>query len=199
MSRRVRYISISMIVLLIIAIGSYFIAIRIDAKLQENKLVNQYLKNQEAYRTLSVKPNANDASDGNSDLAETNELVGVLRIPSIGVKAPVVEGSTPNNLKYAVAHFSNSATPGQAGNTAFAANDRFSLSIFKNLENIEMGSMIDLSYKGKNYQYKVCAKEKESNSTSFLTAIKQTKQSIITLIEYSDGIKQILQVQANLV
>lgn len=199
MSKKVIYISISIIVLLIIAIGSYFITIKIEAKAEENKLVNQYLENQEAYKTISTKQKANDTLDGSCNLAENNQLVGMLSIPSIGVKAPVIEGVTPNNLKYAVAHFSNSATPGQAGNAAFAADDRFSLSIFKNLDNIQMGSVINLSYKGKDYQYKVCTKEKESNSISFLTAIKETKQSTITLIEYNDGTNQVLQVQANLI
>lgn len=66
-------------------------------------------------------------------------LAGVLRIPRLGVQAPVESGTSDQVLNDAVGHFDGTAWPGQSGTSVLLAHD---VSYFRQLGSLQPGDRV---------------------------------------------------------
>jgi LPXTG-site transpeptidase (sortase) family protein len=80
----------------------------------------------------------------------TNWQVGVLRIPSIEIEVPVLEGTDDLVLNRAVGHIDGTAAPGEEGNIGIAGHrDGF----FRGLKDVHVGEYLDLYTERGNTRY----------------------------------------------
>lgn len=80
------------------------------------------------------------------------QLAGVLRIPQLGVTAPVEGGTADAVLNVAVGHVPGSAWPNQPGTTLLAAHD---VSYFADIDQLSIGQSIDFVTPCDTYVYRV--------------------------------------------
>lgn len=84
------------------------------------------------------------------------QTIATIKIPSIKLKLPVVEGATQKNMKYAAAHLKETAKLGQVGNAAIAAHRmRSKGKLFNRLGEVKVGDKITIETKEANYTYTV--------------------------------------------
>lgn len=84
-------------------------------------------------------------------LAE-GEVIGEIQVPRLGLKAIVIQGDSPANLRRAVGHISKSALPGERGNVAVAGHrDTF----FRPLRDIRPGDKITFNTPTRGFEYLV--------------------------------------------
>ncbi|REK69379.1 class D sortase [Paenibacillus paeoniae] len=82
--------------------------------------------------------------------------IATIRIPSIKVNLPVLEGATQKNMKYAAAHLTETAPIGEVGNAAIAAHRmRAKGKLFNRLNEVKKGDKIVVETKGETYTYVV--------------------------------------------
>lgn len=87
---------------------------------------------------------------------EGEEVVGVLRIPSIELEQPILKGATERNLNLSVATVEPTGMPGADGNLAIAGhNSRTYGRHFNRLKELEEGDEIFVDTGTRNYRYKV--------------------------------------------
>lgn len=89
-------------------------------------------------------------------LAAEGEVIGMIEIDSVGVRAVVVQGDSTKVLRRAVGHVPGTPMPGEAGNVALAAHRD---TIFRPLRNIKPGDVVDLRTQGGVIQYRVRSTE----------------------------------------
>jgi sortase A len=77
---------------------------------------------------------------------------GLLEAPSIGLQAPVLEGTDDAQLDVAVGHLPDSAWPGQPGTSLLAAHD---VSYFSLINTLEMGAIVDFITPCQTFVYRV--------------------------------------------
>jgi sortase A len=78
--------------------------------------------------------------------------MGVLKIPPIGIEAPVLEGTGDLTLNRGVGHIDGTPLPGEAGNTGIAGHrDGF----FRGLKDLHLGDSLDLYTEHGNTRYVV--------------------------------------------
>jgi sortase A len=96
-----------------------------------------------------VQESASIAKDGKKPIA-------TIEIPAIGVKLPVLEGATLENMKSAAAHMSETTPLGQVGNAAIAAHRaRTKGRLFNRLDEVKVGDEIVIRTAGERYVYNV--------------------------------------------
>lgn len=84
------------------------------------------------------------------------DAIATIRIPSIKVNLPVLEGATQKNMKYAAAHLTETAPIGEVGNAAIAAHRmRAKGKLFNRLNEVKEGDKIMVETKGETYTYVV--------------------------------------------
>lgn len=87
---------------------------------------------------------------------EGEEVVGVLRIPSIELEQPILKGATERNLNLSVATVEPTGPPGADGNFAIAGhNSRTYGRHFNRMEELEEGDELFVDTGTENYTYKV--------------------------------------------
>jgi sortase A len=78
--------------------------------------------------------------------------LGILRIPSISLEAPVLQGTDDLTLNRAVGHIEETAAPGSPGNVGIAGHrDGF----FRGLKDIQTGDVIELISQNRTDRYLV--------------------------------------------
>lgn len=110
--------------------------------------------------------------------------IGILIIPSIGVKAPICEGISSNVLKFSIGHFEE--TNLWNGNVALASHNRGSYAhYFSRINELKNGEEIIYITNMGERRYKVTESKiiKETN----VEILKDTKENIITLITCVTG------------
>lgn len=80
------------------------------------------------------------------------DVIGMIAIASVGVRAVVVQGDSSDILRRAVGHVPGTPLPGEAGNVALAAHRD---TIFRPLRNIKAGDLIDFRTATEVIQYRV--------------------------------------------
>lgn len=117
---------------------------------------------------------------------QNGDSIGMLEIPKIDLKTPIVEGATPENIKYAVGHLPSSSSLNELGKTdqnfAIAGHRSYTYGQFFNrLDELEKGNEIILTTKNKEYTYKIY--QKKIVKPTDVDVIKPvTGKSILTLI-----------------
>lgn len=98
----------------------------------------------------SASPSASPAANPGPNMAN---VIARLYIPRMGKNWVVVNGVTPNDIRYAPGHYPNTAMPGQEGNFAVAGHRI--RSIFWDLDWLKPGDNIIVETKSTWYVYKV--------------------------------------------
>ena len=85
-------------------------------------------------------------------MVASEDLVGRIEIPRLGVKAIVAEGVSGRTLRLAVGHLPGTALPGREGNVVLAAHrDTF----FRPLKDVQPGDAIALTTPDGRFEYMV--------------------------------------------
>jgi len=142
----------------------------------------------ESYKRLSdllsrEAESAGQSTESVSDtLAEDPKAIAVIRIDSIDVKLPVLEGATTKNMKYAAVHLTETAALGEIGNSAIAAHRAHTKGrLFNRLDELKIGDKITIQQKDRILDYTVF-KISVVKPTD-LSVLNSTKtDSILTLI-----------------
>lgn len=173
--RLIMIVMIIMLVFLTVVIHNYM---QYDIETTKEKLIEKSEKiindteivNQEIGTNIVTK----------EELELNDNLIGILEIPKLNIKAPVKEGTSQPILKYSVGHFSNSSD--WNGNIALASHNRgdYVAHYFSNIHELVVGDEIIYKTKFGERRY-VVEKTKQIESTDW-SVISNTKENRITLI-----------------
>ena len=161
----------------------------------EEKKVNEIAEDNEVITDKSQEQSSNTYKNNNS--ATNNPgTIGILRISSINLKAPIVNGE--ENLNYVVAKYKNSPNFGENGNTILAAHNNMKGSIFRNLYKVKIGDTVEVQKDNEVFKYKITQREiVEPNDPRLLTQDLSKKE--ITLITCTNRAKQRLILKGELI
>lgn len=170
----------------IIILIMIILAITVIAIIGINKFMQYKIKNEEkilidiAEDIVSSEENKEINIFTKEELELKDNVIGILEIPKINLKAPVKEGTTQDILKYAVGHFTNSSN--WNGNIALASHNRgnYVAHYFENIKDLQMGDEIIYKTKFGERRYSV-TENKQIESTDW-SVISKTKENKITLI-----------------
>ncbi|HBC2031657.1 TPA: class D sortase, partial [Clostridium perfringens] len=168
-----------------------------EEKMYSNSSVNYSIP--EKTENIEKKETIKDTftqSNNNKNKAEKNDVIGILEIDSIGVKAPIVLGE--ENLDYVVAKYRSSSDFGELGNVILAAHNNMRGSIFRNLHKLKIGDTVKIISDNKELEYKITNRYVvEPNDTSKINFSNDKKE--ITLITCINHAKQRLILTGELV
>ena len=103
-----------------------------------------------------------------------------IRIPAIGVDAPIVQGDGWEQLKKGVGQHIGSANPGQRGNVVLSAHNDIFGELFRYLDRLQPGEQIILYSQQKQYIYVVT--RTEIVEPTRVDVMAPTTEPIVTLI-----------------
>lgn len=103
-----------------------------------------------------------------------------IRIPSIGVDAPVVEGDDWESLTRGAGHHIGSANPGERGNCIISAHNDFAGEIFRDLIEVELGATVEVYTASQVYRY-VVTQQRIIEPTE-VSVMHPTSSPVLTLI-----------------
>lgn len=128
----------------------------------------------------------------------TDEMIGIIEIPSINLKYPILEGTDESILKQAVGHFPASSLPGSGSNTTLIGHNNFILAEpFKKLNLVSAGDAVNIITKDHTYKYQVVKSYiVDPYNTDIVKASSEEK---LTLVTCTDNAKERLVVEALLV
>ena len=165
---------------ILIIIGIMFIVFVAYTKLKT------YSEQQKLFKEYTSLDFIGDENKGELETAENGSVIGILEIPKIDLKTPIVEGSGQENIKYAVGHLPSSSSVGNIGkkneNFAIAGHRSYTYGKFFNrLDELEKGSKIIIKVKNEKLTYKVF--DKKIVKPTDVEVVKPVKgKSMVTLI-----------------
>jgi sortase A len=110
-----------------------------------------------------------------------------IRIPAIGVDAPVVEGDDWEALKQGAGHHIGSANPGERGNCIISAHNDIYGEIFRDLPELDLGEEVFVYTASQVYRYVVT--QKRIVEPTEVSVMYPTSSPVLTLIScYPYGI-----------
>lgn len=194
-----------LVILILIGISLISVASYIDYK--DNNIKNDLISN---YENNSSIDNSIEKENDNIENKISNEfeykeetinskrtnVIGILEIKSIGLKAPIVDGE--ENLDYVVAKYRNSANFGQVGNVILAGHNNMKGSIFKNLYKVKIGDIIEIKTDNNIYKYKLTERVIVNPSDSSLLTQDIFKKEI-TLITCINRAKERLILKGKII
>ena len=194
-----------LVILILIGISLISVASYMDYK--DNNIKNDLISNYENNSSIDnfiEKENDNienkvsnkfEYKEEGENSNRTN-VIGILEIKSIGLKAPIVLGE--ENLDYVVAKYRSSANFGQAGNVILAGHNNMKGSIFKNLYKVKIGDIIEIKTDNNIYKYKLTERVIVNPSDSSLLT-KNISEKEITLITCINRAKERLILKGKII
>ncbi|EDS79318.1 class D sortase (plasmid) [Clostridium perfringens] len=194
-----------LVILILIGISLISVASYIDYK--DNNIKNDLISNYENNSSIDnfiEKENDNIENKVSNKFEYKEEtinskrtnVIGILEIKSIGLKAPIVLGE--ENLDYVVAKYRSSANFGQAGNVILAGHNNMKGSIFKNLYKVKIGDIIEIKTDNNIYKYKLTERVIVNPSDSSLLTQDISKKEI-TLITCINRAKERLILKGKII
>lgn len=194
-----------LVILILIGISLISVASYIDYK--DNNIKNDLISNYENNSSIDnfiEKENDNIENKVSNKFEYKEEtinskrtnVIGILEIKSIGLKAPIVLGE--ENLDYVVAKYRSSANFGQAGNVILAGHNNMKGSIFKNLYKVKIGDVIEIKTDNNIYKYKLTERVIVNPSDSSLLT-QDIYEKEITLITCINRAKERLILKGKLI
>ena len=194
-----------LVILILIGISLISVASYIDYK--DNNIKNDLISNYENNSSIdnSIEKENDNIENKVSNKFEYKEegensnrtnIIGILEIKSIGLKAPIVDGE--ENLDYVVAKYRNSANFGQVGNVILAGHNNMKGSIFKNLYKVKIGDIIEIKTDNNIYKYKLTERVIVNPSDSSLLTQDISKKEI-TLITCINRAKERLILKGKII
>ena len=194
-----------LVILILIGISLISVASYIDYKDNniKNDLISDYENNYSIDNSIE-KENDNIENKISNEFEYKEEtinskrtnVIGILEIKSIGLKAPIVDGE--ENLDYVVAKYRNSANFGQVGNVILAGHNNMKGSIFKNLYKVKIGDIIEIKTDNNIYKYKLTERVIVNPSDSSLLTQDISKKEI-TLITCINRAKERLILKGKII
>ncbi|MGU8453819.1 class D sortase [Clostridium perfringens] len=188
-----------LVVLSIIGVILVVVSLFLDFKaksIKDNLIKDYEARVEESNKNKIAKDKISERYKNNNSATNNLGTIAILKISSIDLEAPVVNGE--DNLKYVVAKYRNSPNFGENGNTILAGHNNMAGSIFKNLYKVKVGDIVEVQYGNKIFKYKISQKEiVEPNDSSLLTQDLSKKE--ITLITCTNRAKQRLILKGELV
>ncbi len=188
-----------LIVLSIIGVILVVVSLFLDFKaksIKDNLIKDYEARVEESNKNKIAEDKISEGYKNNNSATNNLGTIAILKISSIDLEAPVVNGE--DNLKYVVAKYRNSPNFGENGNTILAGHNNMAGSIFKNLYKVKVGDIVEVQYGNKIFKYKISKKEiVEPNDSSLLTQDLSKKE--ITLITCTNRAKQRLILKGELV
>ncbi|MGU8571833.1 sortase [Clostridium perfringens] len=179
-----------LIVLSIIGVILVVVSLFLDFKaksIKDNLIKDYEARVEESNKNKIAEDKISEGYKNNNSATNNLGTIAILKISSIDLEAPVVNGE--DNLKYVVAKYRNSPNFGENGNTILAGHNNMAGSIFKNLYKVKVGDIVEVQYGNKIFKYKISKKEiVEPNDSSLLTQDLSKKE--ITLITCTNRAKQ---------
>ncbi|WP_283703184.1 class D sortase [Clostridium perfringens] len=200
----------SLIILCLIGIILVALSLTLDYKSEKikNDLIESYKINSEEQEHKNednqIEQNIDNGNSNiqvnkkiNSSVNTKNEnIIGILKISSINLEAPIMLGE--ENLNYVVAKYRNSPSFGESGNVILAGHNNMNGSIFRSLHKLKIGTIVEIQSDNKIYKYKITTREiVEPNDPSLLTQDLSKKE--ITLITCTNQAKQRLILKGELI
>lgn len=137
--------------------------------------------------------------DGKFYMTKRVKATGIIEIPSLKVKAGVIEGVSPKELAISAGRYKTSSTPDkEEGNMVIASHVSGPVPVFENLHKMEIGDEIRFKYKGKVYLY-VADKKFVAEPTQVEILDYTPGEKKITLFTCTNRGKQRTVVQGNFV
>jgi sortase A len=106
----------------------------------------------EAQAEISSKKKENGASSPTSYSFQKGEVVGILNIPSLDKKLPIIEGTDEKELEKGVGHYTSTKLPGQK-DRIFLAGHRDT--VFKRMGELQKGDLLSINMKDASYTYEI--------------------------------------------
>ena len=147
--------------------GLALIFITVSIKLYSTYEKNKLIKNYEAFQSISYESNSNTVSNDDinfsgEDISDSNKsenILGIINIPKIDLKAPIGKGTDKETLKYSVGHFDKTSMPGEIGNCCIIGHRSYTYGEFFNrLDEINIDDVIVIDRNSNKYTYKVIEK-----------------------------------------
>ena len=192
-------------------IGAILVAVSLFLSFKSKSIQNDLIKE---YEERTKEDNRNEIAEDNEVITDKSQeqssntyknnnsatnnpgTIGILRISSINLKAPIVNGE--ENLNYVVAKYKNSPNFGENGNTILAAHNNMKGSIFRNLYKVKIGDTVEVQKDNEVFKYKITQREiVEPNDPRLLTQDLSKKE--ITLITCTNRAKQRLILKGELI
>lgn len=161
---RKRIIILAIILIVILGgIGTYLLINKTNNSKTENEIIEEVIDE----KTETI-------------LAEENkDIIGHLKIDSIGLNGPIKDGTELSVLKTGIGHFKN--TSYFSGNICFAAHNRgYNQNFFERLNEVKKGDKVEYITKYEKQEYYISG-IKEINETD-LTVLNPTQEDQITMI-----------------
>lgn len=188
-----------LVVLSIIGVILVVVSLFLDFKaksIKDNLIKDYEARVEESNKNKIAEDKISEGYKNNNSATNNLGTIAILKISSIDLEAPVVNGE--DNLKYVVAKYRNSPNFGENGNTILAGHNNMAGSIFKNLYKVKVGDIVEVQYGNKIFKYKIYQKKiVEPNDSSLLTQDLSKKE--ITLITCTNRAKQRLILKGELV
>ncbi|WP_195238073.1 class D sortase [Clostridium perfringens] len=200
----------SLIILCLIGIILVALSLTLDYKSEKikNDLIESYKINSEEQEHKNednqIEQNIDNGNSNiqvnkriNSSVNIKNEnIIGILKISSINLEAPIMLGE--ENLNYVVAKYRNSPSFGESGNVILAGHNNMKGSIFRSLHKLKIGTIVEIQSDNKIYKYKITTREiVEPNNSSLL--LQDLSKNEITLITCTNHAKQRLILKGELI
>lgn len=107
---------------------------------------------------------------------EKNEIIGVLQVPKINEKFPIVEGTDDDDLKKGVGHYTGTALPREDEQIVLSGHRE---TVFRNFKHLEIGDtfIVKLSYG--SFEYEI--RDTEIVSADDRTVIRPRGEEVLTV------------------
>lgn len=176
----------------------YATHLHIDSQSKADSIVMQFedkmqdvKENDEPMELASEKTSimSNEDELAIKDELSLDEVIGIVTIPSLGVKAPLTEGEEERLLKYSVGRIEKSAMPGETGNLVIGGHrNAIYSSFFKDLHKLVEGDLIHVKTLEGEYTYEVS--KTDTVKPQEVWVMKKTDTPTITLITCTVGGKE---------
>ncbi len=137
----------------------------VDAKLRQDRLEDRLAELEQgpapsqARRVLAKVPDAGRrlalGARALGRRTEPGDPVGRLRIPAIGLRTVVVEGTDPDELRAGPGHYPGSVLPGQRGTVALAGHRTTYGAPFRDVDALDRGDRMELATPYGTFTYRV--------------------------------------------
>ena len=98
------------------------------------------------------KPKADGSNKDTRKTYEKNEIIGVLRVPKINAKLPIVEGTDGDNLKKGVGHYKGTALPTDGEQIVLSGHRD---TVFKNFKELKIGDKFIVELPSGSFEYQI--------------------------------------------
>ena len=116
-----------------------------------------------------------------------------IRIPALGIDAPVVEGDGWEQLKKGVGHHIGSANPGQRGNMVLSGHNDIYGEVFRDLNRLKPGDIVVVYTHDKAYTYVITEKHiVEPTDVQWLAPTQRPTLTLVSCYPYMVDNKRIV-------